>query len=122
LARPERLTAFQLTPSDVVTAVQSQNLQAALGRVGAAPMPQLQQFQLNIKAVGRLTKPEEFGDIVVRANEDGSVVRIRDVARTELGAKSLDRYTRIDGAPGPPLPSTSRLARMPSSWRAALPS
>jgi len=97
---PERLTAFQLTPSDVVTAVQSQNLQAALGRVGAAPMPQLQQFQLNIKAVGRLTKPEEFGDIVVRANEDGSVVRIRDVARTELGAKSLDRYTRIDGAPG----------------------
>ena len=96
---PERLMAFELTPGDVVDAVRSQNIQAALGRVGAAPMPRLQQFQLNIKTVGRLTKPEEFGDIVVRANQDGSVVRIRDVARIELGAKSLDRYARVDGAP-----------------------
>jgi HAE1 family hydrophobic/amphiphilic exporter-1 len=96
---PERLTAYQLTPNDVVTAVQNQNLSAALGRVGAAPMPQFQQFQLNIKTNGRLTRPEEFGDIVVRANEDGSVVRIKDIARIELGAKSLDRYSRVDGAP-----------------------
>src|SRR5436190_93170 len=96
---PDRLTAYELTPNDVVTAVQSQNLSAALGRVGAAPMPQFQQFQLNIKTNGRLTRPEEFGDVVVKANEDGSVVRIKDIARIELGAKSLDRYSRVDGAP-----------------------
>jgi HAE1 family hydrophobic/amphiphilic exporter-1 len=95
----DRLTAFNLTPSDVVQAVQSQNIQAALGRVGAAPTRQSQQFQLNIKTKGRLTKPEEFDDIVIRANPDGSVVRVKDVARADLGAKSQERYSRFNGAP-----------------------
>jgi HAE1 family hydrophobic/amphiphilic exporter-1 len=96
---PDRLTAYNLTPSDVVTAVQGQNLQAALGRIGAAPAPKQQQVQLTIKTQGRLTRPEEFDDIVVRANPDGSVVRIRDVARADLGAKSQERYSRFNGAP-----------------------
>jgi HAE1 family hydrophobic/amphiphilic exporter-1 len=96
---PQRSTALNLTPKDVVTAVQSQNVQAALGRVGAAPVSKDQQFQLTITTTGRLTNPEEFAAIVLRTNPNGSVVRIRDVARVELGAQSSDRYTRYNGAP-----------------------
>ena len=97
---PDRMTALSLTPNDVITAVQGQNVQAALGRVGAAPVQQDQQLQLTIKTLGRLTKPEEFANIVLRTNPNGSVVRIKDIARVEIGAKSSDRYTRYNGAPG----------------------
>ena len=96
---PDRLTELNLTPSDVIAAVQSQNVQAALGRIGAAPLSSEQQVQINIKTKGRLTRPEEFAAIVLRANPDGSVVRIKDVARVELSAKSQDRYSRLNGAP-----------------------
>jgi hydrophobic/amphiphilic exporter-1 (mainly G- bacteria), HAE1 family len=95
---PDKLTNYSLTPSDVINAVQAQNVQAALGRIGAAPVARDQQFQLTIKTLGRLTTPEQFGAIVLRANADGSVVRIRDVARVETGAKSSDRYSRFNGA------------------------
>ncbi len=96
---PDKLTNYSLTPSDVINAVTAQNVQAALGRIGAAPVARDQQFQLTIKTLGRLTTPEQFGAIVLRANPDGSVVRIRDVARVETGAKSSDRYSRFNGAP-----------------------
>ena len=96
---PDRLTALNLTPNDVISAVQSQNIQAAIGRIGAAPVEHDQQFQLTIKTKGRLTRPEEFADIIVRANPNGSVVRVRDVARVEMGAKSSDRYSRFNGSP-----------------------
>src|SRR5689334_1001834 len=96
---PDRLTQLNLTPSDVISAVQSQNIQAALGRVGAAPVTPDQQLQINIKTKGRLTRPEEFAAIVLRANADGSLVRVRDVARVEMSAKSQDRYSRFNGAP-----------------------
>src|ERR1700676_3500534 len=96
---PDRLTEFKLTPNDVIAAVQNQNVQAALGRVGAAPVGSEQQVQINIKTKGRLTRPEEFAGIVLRANPDGSVVRVSDVARVEMGAKSQDRYSRFNGAP-----------------------
>ena len=96
---PDRLTELNLTPNDVIAAVQSQNIQAALGRVGAAPITREQQVQINIKTKGRLTQPEEFGAIVLRANPDGSVIRIKDVARVEMSAKSQDRYSRFNGAP-----------------------
>src|SRR3974390_1950188 len=96
---PDRLTELNLTPSDVIAAVQSQNVQAALGRIGAAPLSSEQQVQLNIKTTGRLTRPEEFAAIVLRANPDGSVVRVKDVARVEMSAKSQDRYSRFNGAP-----------------------
>ena len=97
---PDRMTALNLTPNDVITAVQSQNIQAALGRIGAAPVTNEQQVQFTIKTQGRLTKPEEFANIVLRANPGGSVVRVKDVARVEIGAKSSDRFTRFNGAPG----------------------
>jgi HAE1 family hydrophobic/amphiphilic exporter-1 len=96
---PDRLTAFKLTPADVVTAVQSQNIQAALGRIGAAPTPRNQQVQLTITTEGRLTRTDEFENIIVRANPDGSVVRVKDVARVDLGAKTQERYSRYNGAP-----------------------
>jgi hydrophobic/amphiphilic exporter-1 (mainly G- bacteria), HAE1 family len=96
---PERLAEFSLSPSDIIAAVQNQNVQAALGRVGAAPVADQQQVQLTIKTTGRLTTPEEFGQIVLRANPDGSVIRIKDVARVETGAKSQDRHSRYNGAP-----------------------
>src|SRR5712672_2870077 len=96
---PDRLTAFNLTPADVVAAVQSQNVQAALGRIGAAPSPQRQQLQLTITTEGRLTRTDEFENIILRANPDGSVVRVKDVARVDLGAKTQDRYSRFNGTP-----------------------
>src|SRR6195256_649100 len=83
---PDRLTAFGLTPADGGAPVQAQNARAALGRIGAAPPPQTQQLQLTIKTEGRLTRTDEFENIVVRANPDGSVVRIKDVAPAHLGA------------------------------------
>jgi len=96
---PDRLTELKLTPNDVITAVQNQNVQAALGRIGAAPTAREQQVQINIKTKGRLTTPEEFARIVLRANPDGSVIRVDDVARVEMGARSQDRYSRFNGAP-----------------------
>ena len=96
---PDRLTELNLTPNDVIQAVQSQNVQAALGRVGAAPVTNEQQVQINIKTKGRLTRPEEFAAIVLRANPDGSVIRVGDVARVEMGAQSQDRHSRFNGAP-----------------------
>ena len=95
---PDRLTELNLTPNDVISAVQSQNIQAALGRVGAAPITNEQQVQINIKTKGRLTQPEEFAAIALRANPDGSVIRVGDVARVEMSAKSQDRYSRFNGA------------------------
>src|SRR5947208_1619337 len=79
--------------------INTENVQAALGRIGAAPTPPSQQFQLTIKTQGRLTRPDQFDNIVVRANPDGSVVRIKDVARADLGAKSQERYSRFNSAP-----------------------
>jgi HAE1 family hydrophobic/amphiphilic exporter-1 len=96
---PQRLAEFNLAPNDIIAAVQNQNVQAALGRLGAAPVADEQQVQLTIKTTGRLTTPDEFGQIVVRANPDGSVIKIKDVARVETGAKSQDRHSRFNGAP-----------------------
>ena len=96
---PERLTELNLTPNDVISAVQSQNIQAALGRVGAAPITNQQQVQITIKTKGRLSRPEEFAAIILRTNPDGSIVRVKDVARVEMGARSQDRHSRFNGAP-----------------------
>ena len=96
---PDKLTQLNLTPNDVIAAIRSQNVQAALGRIGAAPLERDQRVQLTIKTKGRLTSPKEFEDIVLRANRDGSIVRVKDVARVEMGARTQDRYTRFNGAP-----------------------
>ena len=77
----DRLTQLGLSPTDVINAIQAQNTQAAVGIIGGQPIGHNQQFQLNIQTQGRLSTPEEFGKIILRANSDGSVLRIRDVAR-----------------------------------------
>lgn len=94
-----RLTSLGLEPSDVIRAVQAQNVQAPVGRLGAQPVPKNQEFQLNVQTQGRLTTPEQFGQIVIRANPDGSVLRVRDVARIELGAQNEDVQSRLNGNP-----------------------
>lgn len=95
----DRLTALGLTPNDVINAIKGQNIQAAIGRIGAQPALPDQQFQLAIQTKGRLTTPQEFGRIVVRANPDGSFVRVRDVGRVELAARLAEQIGRYDGAP-----------------------
>ncbi len=94
-----RLVNLNLSPSDVVNAIRAQNVQAPVGRVGARPTSDNTQFQLNVQTQGRLTTPEQFGDIVLRANPDGSVLRVRDVARVELGAATMDTESRLNGNP-----------------------
>src|SRR6202522_583772 len=96
---PSQLTALNLTPSDVEAAVQAQSVPAALGRVGSAPVSPDQRSQFTVKTQGRLTSPAEFENIVLRTNPGGSVVRVKDVARVEMGAASPDRYSRFNGAP-----------------------
>jgi hydrophobe/amphiphile efflux-1 (HAE1) family protein len=95
----DRLANLNLTPTDIISAIQAQNIQAAVGRIGAPPIEQAQQFQINIQTLGRLSSPAQFGEIVLRANADGSVLRIRDVARVELGAASMDVQARLNGQP-----------------------
>ncbi|MFG1304745.1 multidrug efflux RND transporter permease subunit [Xanthobacter autotrophicus] len=95
----ERLTSLGLVPSDVMAAIGAQNVQAPVGRIGARPVPDDQQFQLNVQTQGRLASAEEFGNIVLRANPDGSVLKVRDVARVELGAQSQDVTSRFNGSP-----------------------
>ncbi len=94
-----RLISLNLAPSDIILAIQQQNVQAPVGRVGARPTSDDTQFQINLQTKGRLTTPEEFGNILVRANPDGSVLRVRDVARVELGAATRDSESRLNGDP-----------------------
>ncbi len=93
----DRLTSLGLVPSDVLSAIANQNVQAAVGRVGAEPTSNDTEFQVNLVTKGRLTTPEEFGNITVRANPDGSILRVSDVARVELGAATQDTEARLDG-------------------------
>src|SRR5262249_6543614 len=81
------------------SAVQAQNVQAALGRIGSAPSPRTQQLQLTIKTEGRLTSTDEVANIIVRANPDGATGRVQGVARTELRAKTPWPYSRGNGTP-----------------------
>jgi HAE1 family hydrophobic/amphiphilic exporter-1 len=94
-----RLSSLKITPSDIVDAIRAQNIQAAVGRIGARPISTDQEFQLNIRTQGRLTSIDEFKSIVVRANPDGSFVRVGDIARVELGAKTSDSFGRLNGQP-----------------------
>ena len=98
-AGPTGSTGLSLTTGDIINAIQAQNVQAAVGRIGARPISNDQQLQLNIQTKGRLTSVEEFENIVIRTNPDGSVLRLSDVARLELGAANLDRETRFNGGP-----------------------
>jgi len=94
---PDKLASYGLTVSDVISAVNEQNVQAPAGQLGMPPAPKGQQFQMTLRVKGRLTDAEEFGNIILKANEDGSTVKVRDVARVELGAKSYYTFSRLNG-------------------------
>ncbi len=96
---PDKLASLGLTTNDVALAISEQNLQVAAGSIGEPPVPDGQQFQYTITTLGRLETVEEFGDIIIRAESDGTVVRIEDVARIELGAQSYDQDSLLDGKP-----------------------
>jgi multidrug efflux pump len=84
---PNRLASFNLTAMDVATAIRSQNIQASAGQLGAPPFSGPQQRQFTLKAKGRLSTVEEFENIIIRAIPDGSTIRVKDIARTELAAQ-----------------------------------
>ncbi len=97
--KTDQLTGLGITTSDIIAALQSQNVQAAVGRIGARPISDDQQLQLNIQTKGRLSSVQEFENIIIRTNPDGSVLRLGSIARLELGAANLDRATRLNGSP-----------------------
>jgi hydrophobic/amphiphilic exporter-1 (mainly G- bacteria), HAE1 family len=97
--KPDALTKLGITVSDVVNAVQSQNVVNPTGQMGGEPAPKGQEFTYSVRAQGRLTTPEQFGDIIVRENPGGGAVRVRDVARIELGAQSYTLAGRLNGKP-----------------------
>ncbi|MBP6734457.1 MAG: multidrug efflux RND transporter permease subunit [Chromatiaceae bacterium] len=94
---PQVMTSLAISEAEVVDAIRRQNLQAATGRLGAPPDNEARAFTYTLQAKGRLTEPEEFEHILIRANPDGSVVRLGDIARIELGAQTYDADTWVDG-------------------------
>ncbi len=97
--KPDQLAKLNITVGDVIKAVQVQNTVNPAGTIGGEPAPKGQEFTYSVRAQGRLTTPEEFGAIVIRANPDGSTVRLRDVARVELGAQVYNVMGRFKGKP-----------------------
>jgi multidrug efflux pump subunit AcrB len=96
---PDRMTALNITTTDVSNAIGGQNLLATAGSIGAPPFTNDAQFQLSIQAKGRLSTVEEFGNIIIRANTDGSFIRLRDIARIELGAQSYASTSNLNNKP-----------------------
>jgi multidrug efflux pump len=96
---PEKLASRNMTAGDVTRALKEQNVQVAAGRLGQAPAPPGQEFQLTLNTLGRLLEPQEFADVIVKTGADGQITRIRDVGRTELGAKNYDVDAYLDGQP-----------------------
>jgi HAE1 family hydrophobic/amphiphilic exporter-1 len=98
--KPDRLAQLGLTVPELMRAVQQQSTVNPSGRIGAQPVPSGQEFSYTVRAQGRLQTAEEFGGIAVRSNPDGSVVRLSDVARIELGALNYGQIGRVNGKPG----------------------
>jgi multidrug efflux pump len=97
---PNKLAAVSLVPGDIITAITSQNAEVAAGEVGGVPNADDQYLDATVTAQSRLSTPEQFRNIVVKTQNDGSVVRLGDVARIELGAESYGIFSRINGHPG----------------------
>src|SRR5499427_2004119 len=97
--RPDRLASLGVTPSDIQNALNEQNAQSPAGRIGAEPAPPGTENQFNVRTLGLLKDPKEFEEIIVRSNPDGSQVKIKDVARVELGAQTYDLRARLNKAP-----------------------
>ena len=97
--KPDQLAKLGITVPEIVNAVQTQNTVNPAGKIGGEPIPSGQQFSYAVRAQGRLVSPEEFGEIVVRESPEGGVVRVKDVARIELGAQDYSVAGRLNGKP-----------------------
>ena len=101
--RPDRMAQLGLTPSDVAAAIREQNAQFAAGRVGQAPTRDPVDFTFSVTTLGRLENPEQFGEIILRTTPDGAFVRLKDVARVELGSRDYDFVGKRSGKPTVPI-------------------
>lgn len=97
--KPDRMAQLGITTSDIASAIQAQNAQNAAGKIGQEPAPSSQQLVYTVTAKGRLLTPEEFGDIIIRASGPGGALRLKDVARIELGAYSYEQSVTLNGEP-----------------------
>ncbi len=96
---PDKLAKLGLTPSDVISAIKEQNLQAPAGRVGMAPSPKDQEFTYTVAAPGRLVTTEEFENIIIRELPSGAIIRVKDIGRAELGSQDYNSFGRLNGKP-----------------------
>ncbi|WP_170324654.1 efflux RND transporter permease subunit [Ruegeria arenilitoris] len=96
---PDKMAALSITPGDVISAIREQNVEVSAGSIGAPPVPEGQTFQYTIKTKGRLTSAAEFGEIVIRTGDAGSIVRVKDIARVELGAQYYAASGYFDSVP-----------------------
>ena len=96
---PNKLAVRNLTVGDVIEAVEEQNLQVGAGRIGQAPVPEGQDFQVTLQIAGRLRDVSEFEDIVLLAEDNGNLVKVKDVGRVELGAENYNTFARYNGLP-----------------------
>ena len=113
--KPDKLANFGLTVPDIVSSVQTQNTVNSAGQIGGEPVPGGQEYTYTARSQGRLVKPEEFGDIIIRELPDGSAVRLKDISRIELGAQTYNTRGRFNGKPAAvisvyQLPGTNALA------------
>jgi len=97
--KPDQLSKLGITVPEIVSAIQAQNTVNPAGQIGGAPVPKGQEYTYSVRAQGRLTSPEEFGGIIIRELPDGGVVRVRDVARAELGSQDYSVTGRLNGKP-----------------------
>jgi HAE1 family hydrophobic/amphiphilic exporter-1 len=98
--KPDQLAKLGITVTDITNAIQAQNTVNPAGQAGGEPAPKGQEYTYAVRAQGRLASPEEFGQIVVRETPDGGIVRVKDVARVELGAQDYSTLSRLNGKPG----------------------
>ena len=101
---PDRMANQRISPDEVVQAIQSENRQAASGKIGALPAPPGQRFEYPVTSKGRLSKVDEFEEIVVRRNDDGSIVYLYDVARVELDSENYETAGWLNGKPAGTVP------------------
>jgi HAE1 family hydrophobic/amphiphilic exporter-1 len=100
---PARMASLGISTSDIAAAIREQNVQVATGQLGQMPVGEDQQLRFTLETKGRLTNVKEFEDIIVRANADGSLIRLADVGRVELGAETYDRFAYLGTSPSVPL-------------------
>src|SRR5437016_10755530 len=96
---PDKLQSRNLTVGDVIRVLREQNLQVAAGQIGQPPVPTGQDFQFTLSTLGRLVEADQFANIILKTGSDGEVTYLKDVSRTDLGARSQDQLSRLDGKP-----------------------